>query len=146
MSHTHPPSPYVNLVQNRCVWRLCTHVPLRICGKQIPYNEHTWITISESEKLYSLPFSNTICILCGRQALYWVAFFFFSSKIFPLVHSSFPAEVRVGTSHFWTWKSACQPFPRAMASLQSQLCNGAPWLWRNPPGHKVSLVNSWELW
>lgn len=39
-----------------------------------------------------------------------------------------------------------RPSPRAMASLQSQLCNGTPWPWRNPPEHKVSLVNSWELW
>lgn len=63
---------------------------------------------------------------------------FFLSQIFPPAHSSFPAGVRLGALTSGPGSGPARPSPRALASLQSQLCNGAPWPRRNPPEHEVS--------
>lgn len=99
--------------------------------------------ISESEKLYFLSLTLSVFYVADRHliklppppprfSLWYILVFQLGSGLGLL--TSGPGS------------QPARPSPRAMASLQSQLCNRAPWLWRNPPEHKVSLVNSWELW
>lgn len=125
----HSPAEHVNLVQNRCVWHLCTYVPCRILGS-VGSALQLWNrllmmnilenTISGSEKLHFLLISKTICVLCGRQ---FNELPFSSSQIFPLAHSTFPAGVRLGT-HF-------------LLSLEVGLTGSVPELW---PPYKDSFV------
>lgn len=73
-------------------------------------------------------------------------FFFFPPRFFLWHILVFQLRSGLGLLTSGPGIQPARPSPRAEASLQSQLCNRAPWPWRNPLEHKVSLVSSWELW
>lgn len=142
------PPKYVNLVQNRCVWHLCTYVAEELLGAKDqssnfeagPSDEHTWNCYFWIWEIKLPPY--LYIYLCFM----WQAGNLMSCFFFPLAHSSFPAGVRLGAGSLTSGPGSQpgRPSPRAMAPLQSQLCSGAPWLWRNLEEHKVSFVNSWK--
>lgn len=77
---------------------------------------------------------------------------FSSSQSFPLAHSSFPSGPGLRTCSFVDLlicgpvSQPGRPSPRAMAFLQSQVCKGAPWLWRSPSEHDIFFISFWEFW
>lgn len=123
------------LLKNSWEWRIS---PPTL--KQVLTMNTLEIAISGSEKLNFLSISKSICVLCGRQELNELLLFFPSTFQFSSWGQAW------GSLTSGPGSQPGRPSPRAMAPLQSQLCNWAPWLWRNLEEHKVSFVNPWKLW